>query len=337
MTSRHGLANVGNTCYLNSAFQALLKSQPFVDYMGTEAWKKHLPSDAKWGGLVTATADLVTRLGAPGTELINPSGFVKEFINYARAVNEDIRFGRQADSDEAIELLMDALHTSLGREVHMNIVGTPITTEDKELIQSLTSWTTYFKKTYSPFVENFFGQTQTKVVCEQCKTCSTRYEPWSMLKLPIPGADKVGNPAPSLSECITAAFRTEHLDDYSCEKCAKKGPANIITTVSRFPKHLILVLKRYTNAGSKVRARIAYDENAVPLGPWRAWPSIQGKLTYRVMSTLEHLGGTHGGHYVMRNRESDGWWLYNDGRVQKADGASGPDTYILFLEQIASP
>jgi ubiquitin carboxyl-terminal hydrolase 8 len=304
--------------------------------MGTEAWKKHLPTDAKWSGLVTATADLVTSLGAPGTDLINPSGFVKEFITYARTVNEDIRFGRQADADEAIELLMDALHTSLGREVNMNLVGTPLTTDQKELIQSLTSWTTYFKKAYSPFVENFFGQTQTKIICEQCKTCSTRYEPWSMLKLPIPGAEKVGNPAPSLADCITAAFRTEHLDDYSCDKCAKKGPANIITTISRFPQHLILVLKRYTNAGSKVRARIAYDADQVPLAPWRTW-SLQGTPNYRVMSTLEHLGGSGGGHYVMRNRESDGWWLYNDGRVHKADGASGPDTYILFLEQIASP
>jgi ubiquitin carboxyl-terminal hydrolase 8 len=304
--------------------------------MGTEAWKKHLPAEAKWGGLVTATADLVTSLGAPGTDLINPSGFVKEFITYARTVNEDIRFGRQADADEAIELLMDALHTSLGREVNMNLVGTPLTTDQKELIQSLTGWTTYFKKAYSPFVENFFGQTQTKIVCEQCKTCSTRYEPWSMLKLPIPGADKVGNPAPSLADCITAAFRTEHLDDYSCDKCAKKGPANIITTISRFPQHLILVLKRYTNAGSKVRARIAYDAESVPLAPWRTW-SLQGTPSYRVMSTLEHLGGSGSGHYVMRNRESDGWWLYNDGRVHKTDGASGPDTYILFLEQIASP
>jgi len=304
--------------------------------MGTDAWKKHLPEEAKWGGLVTATADLVTSLGAPGTDLINPSGFVKEFITYARTVNEDIRFGRQADADEAIELLMDALHTSLGREVNMNLVGTPLTTDQKELIQSLTGWTTYFKKAYSPFVENFFGQTQTKIVCEQCKTCSTRYEPWSMLKLPIPGADKVGNPAPSLADCITAAFRTEHLDDYSCDKCAKKGSANIITTISRFPQHLILVLKRYTNAGSKVRARIAYDAESVPLAPWRTW-SLQGMPSYRVMSTLEHLGGSGGGHYVMRNRESDGWWLYNDGRVHKTDGASGPDTYILFLEQIASP
>lgn len=332
MTSRHGLANVGNTCYLNSAFQAFLKTAPLVSYMGTDEWKKH---DKKPSTLAAATAGLVTSLAAPGTDLINPSAFVKEFIAYAASVNEDIRFGRQADADEAIEILMDGLHTHLSREVNMNLVGKPITTDHKELIRSLESWTTYFRKAYSPFVENFFGQTQTKIVCQECKACSTRYEPWSMLKLPIPGADKVGNPAPTLAECLGAIFRTERLDDYSCDKCKKKGSADIITTVSRFPRHLILVLKRYTNAGSKVRARIAYDTDSVGLGPWRAWPALQGVPTYRVMSTLEHLGAAGFGHYVMRHRESDGWWMYNDGRVQKSDGASGPDTYVLFLEMMA--
>jgi ubiquitin C-terminal hydrolase len=107
-------------------------------------------------------------------------------------------------------------------------------------------------------------------------------------------------------------------------------------SISRFPKHLILALKRYTNKGAKVRARIPYDPDSIDMSAFTSWSSIQKKATYRVMSTVEHLGSSRGGHYVMRAREEDAWRIYDDDHVSvcKEGGVAGPDTYMLFLEQI---
>ena len=336
MTSRHGLANIGNTCYLNSAFQALRKTQPFRKYFGTDAWASHRHEDRKGHDLAAHVAELVTTLESPGDKMVIPSKFVRAFVEFANPINEDIRLGAQADAAEAVQILLDGLHSQQAREVLMNIKGSAITDGQKELIKSLESWTTFFRKEYSPLIDAFYGQTQTKVICQACKACSTRYEPWGVLKLPIPGGDKAGNPAPNLNDCIAAAFAPETLDDYVCDACKVKGPARMEHAVSRFPKNLIVSFKRFTNTGAKIRGRLPYDENRIDMSRWRAWERLQPTPTYRVMSTVEHKGGSHGGHYVMRSREDDGWYLYDDSNVHACaeGGTTTPDTYMLFLEQI---
>ena len=337
MTSRHGLANVGNTCYLNSAFQALRHTKAFADYFGTDAWKAHRHEDRKGHALAEHTAEVVTALRESGDRMVVPSKFVRAFIEFARDFNDDIRFGAQADAAEAVQILLDGLHTQQAREVRMDISGVAVTADQIELTKSLESWATFFRKEYSPLIDAFYGQTQTKIICMDCKACSTRYEPWGVLKVEIPGAEKAGSPAPNLQECIASAFGSETLEGYKCDTCKKKGTSRKETAISRYPRNLILSLKRFTNAGAKVRARIPYDENSIDMSHWRSWSSIQGTPKYRVMSTVEHLGSSRGGHYIMRNRDADGkWYIYDDGSVSECreGGAAGPDTYMLFLEQL---
>jgi len=282
-------------------------------------------------------AELVTNLHAPGDRLIIPTKFVRAFVEFAHDINDEIRLGAQADAAEAIQILLDGLHMQQSREVRMQITGAASTPDQAAYIKSLESWSTFFHKEYSPIVDHFYGQTQTSVTCAECKATSTRYEPWSVLKLPIPGGDKQGSTAPSLDQCLAAAVATETLDDYACSACSKKGTAAMTHAISRFPKHMIVSLKRFTNTGSKVRARIPYDPNAIRMDAYRAWPSIQGDIKYRVVSTVEHMGGSRGGHYCMRTREASGDWLvYDDGRHGPSPfgGDAGPDTYMLFLEMV---
>jgi len=341
--SRHGLANVGNTCYLNSAIQALRSTKVFSDYFGTDAWTKHRHEDRRGHELAGHVATLVAALKAPGTTCVNPLNFARAFVKVAHDFNEDIRPGVQADGAEAVQILLDALHSQQAREVNMDIKGVAATADQAELIKSLESWVTFFHKEYSPIIDAFFGQTQKKVKCDACGRCSTTYEPWGVFKVPIPGADKAGAPAPTLQECIAAALAPEKMDDYFCETCAKKGPATIELAISKYPKQMIISIKRFINSGAKVRCRVPYDPDAISLNECRAWPSIQGPQNYRVSSTIEHLGSSRGGHYVMRSREPEkpekpekpsDWYLYDDSRVSlcMAGGVATPDTYVLFLE-----
>jgi ubiquitin C-terminal hydrolase len=100
-------------------------------------------------------------------------------------------------------------------------------------------------------------------------------------------------------------------------------------------------LKRFTNTGAKVRARIPYDEADVDLADWRAWTSLQPReaAAYRVYATIEHLGSCRGGHYIMRSRDNGSWVIYDDAMIHPSPigGAAGPDTYVLFLERKARP
>jgi ubiquitin C-terminal hydrolase len=331
---RHGLANIGNTCYLNSAIQALRHAAPFAAYFGTEAWRAHEHKERKDANLATEVAALVTELDSDGTKPLVPHKFVTAFIKAAH--NDEIRLGVQADAAEALQILLDALHTQQARAVNMMIKGLRTEPKYTEYTKSLQAWSTFFQKEYSPLVENFYGQTQTRVVCGACAAVSTRYEPWSILKLPIPGAETAGAPAPTLQTCFREQFAKEVLEDYACDKCETRGRSDICHAISRMPAQLIVSLKRFTNRGAKVHARIPYDPDSVDLAELLAWPHIQGVCTahYRVYATIEHIGSSRAGHYYMRARQPDDTWLvYDDERVTVSPngGTANPDTYILFL------
>jgi ubiquitin C-terminal hydrolase len=337
---RRGLANVGNTCYLNSALQALRYSRPFAEYFGGEAWLAHRHPDRKGHALtgeVVATLQAMNAPAAAGGRAVIPSKLVREFVMFGHDLNEEIRFGAQADAAEAVQILLDGLHTQQAREVSMIVRGETATPELAEYARGLESWASFFRKEYSPIVENFYGQTQTRIICTDCGENSTRYEPWGILKVPIPGADRVGAPAPSLHDCIASALATETLDDYTCDKCKKRGAARIEHSLSRLPKYLILSLKRFTNTGAKVRARIPYNESDISFAEWRTWPTLQAeKLShYRLYATVEHLGTSRGGHYIMRARDGIQWMVYDDGMCAPSaiGGDAAPDTYMLFMER----
>lgn len=338
-----GLVNLGNTCYLNSTVQCLTNTTLFKD-----EWfdKDHIHPERKGAKLTEEFANLIEELNSTRNKKVNPRMFVKHFIERAHEFNPDIRIGAPADADEAVHIILDSLHVQLARVVQMEISGadnvTLLSQEQLEYVKSLQSWSTFFKLEYSPLINAFFGQTQIKLSCWFCSASSTRYEPWDLLKLEIPGANIVGGPAPSLAECLSSAFASETPDDYTCDMCKKKGTTQKDLSISRFPNTLIISLKRFTNSGAKIRARIAYDADCVDLKKWRTWSQDRDECEYRVVSTIEHIGTSRGGHYFARCRDDDNslkdddnsWKAYDDDSVSPClnGGSATPDTYVLFLE-----
>jgi ubiquitin carboxyl-terminal hydrolase 2/21 len=341
MTSRtqtpaRGLANIGNTCYLNSAVQALRHTRVFQQLFGSDAWATYQHPERRGHDLAVAFSQLMQGFAdKEKTSPIGPMSLVRAFVQIGQDFNDEIRFGAQADAAEAVQIIIDSLHTYLSREVRMDITGTPKSDEMRELIAAHKSWIDFFRKEYSAFLDEFYGQTQTCVTCQSCNARSVRYEPWCVLKVPIPGGDRVGAPAPTLQECIAAAFESEKLDDYSCDACKTRGPATITHALSKLPETVILSLKRFTNTGAKVRARIPYDPEAVSFHTHAAWATIPMKSDYRVTATIEHMGSSRGGHYFMRQRIDDDWFIMDDASVHHSPngGAAGPDTYMLFLSR----
>lgn len=346
MASNRSLANLGNTCYLNSAIQALRHIPLFIKFIKNDdsetSWKKWIHTDRKESHtLLEETSAIINALSVPshpGTTII-PRRFVTSFIQYGRKHSDAIGMGSQADAAEALQLLIDGIHTQLARQVSISLQGN-LSDRPPDVLQyiaSLNSWNSFWSKEYSELLNIFYGQTHTKLICKECSTVSSSYEPWNMLKVSIPGSE--GGRAPTLLECIADTFATEELHDYDCVTCKKKTIASKEHSISRFPPVLILVLKRFTNSGQKIRARIPYDENNLNLSSWRSWTSLQspGKSCYSMCATIEHMGSLRGGHYFMRGKDpiTEEWFTYDDSRVDtsRIGGNASMDTYIHFLER----
>jgi ubiquitin C-terminal hydrolase len=346
-----GLANIGNTCFLNVVLQALRHSPPINTIFLTD--RDVVPreeSDRKQllAAFQTLLRDFWTVRAPPGARpSLVPRGFFHSLHTVLRETDDYwYRPGQQCDAAEALQYIIDSLHGAMYRKVRMEVSGTAVSDEEQSHVKALRSWSEFFGREYSPIVSNFNGQYQIKVTCTNCGNVSERYEPWLMIKAPIPGADVVGGPAPSLRTCLDSAFEPETIDDYACEKCASKQRATKTECISRLPPVTIVSIKRFTNAGHKVRGLIPWDLDSLDFSPWLAFgrdpfSNAPYNAEYMTYAVIEHHGSTFGGHYRMyarRGAGADAWTEYDDSSAihVSPDRVVTPDSYILLLMPKAS-
>ena len=344
-----GLANIGNTCFFNAVLQALRLSPPIGSMFLTER-PIALREKSQRTQLVLAFQRLMQDLwkesppaGVKSTMI--PRGFFQSLFNVLNETNDGwYHKGQQADAAEAIQYILESLHDGIYKSVTMSVSGESSNCEEVSQIKAIESWATYFSKEYSPIIQNFYGQTQIRIQCDKCKSLSERYEPWLMIKAPIPGGDVVGGPAPTLDTCLKAAFESESLDDYECTTCSLReghkvnGKATITNQISRLPPVVILSIKRFTNDGNKVRGKLAWDLDSFDLGSVFAFsrnPFSDNPIhtQYETFAVIEHHGSLQGGHYTMYARQNETWLEYDDNSITDVtpDRVVSADSYILFL------
>lgn len=339
-----GLANVGNTCFLNVILQALRIAPPMVQMTLTDL--EHpivLREESKKRELVVAFQTLMqdfwkARIPEGRQPTMIPRGFVHAFYNVLRNNDDDWHSpGEQSDAAEVLQYILEGMHDGMYKKVRMEVQGDAVTSEDAQQIKAIQSWADFHSKEYSSIIHNFYGQSQITVECTNCSNKNQRYEPWLVIKAPIPGSATAGAPAPSMQDCLAAAFDTETIDDYACEKCKGKHKATITSRISRMPNVLFVSLKRFTNTGHKVRGRIAWDLDCTNFRDFTAFrrdPFSNSTLDpeYETFAVIEHLGGLRGGHYRMYARQGD-WYLYDDSSVHivPPERVVTDDSYIACM------
>lgn len=334
-----GIANLGNTCFLSSSLQALRACPQLVTAILNN--RHRLRSTSKKTALFEAFQALLRDF--EGSSTIVPRGFVAALQHTCHACDDDWYQPRQqADAAECIQYILDALHDAVYRQVLITVEGTARTAADKSQIKGLNAWSTFFAKEYSPVVEHFYGQHQIRIQCTACKYVSERYEPWSTLKLPIPGGDRVGAEIPTFSACVSAAHATETIEEYACDGCKSSQTARITTRISKLPNILVLTLKRFTNTGAKIRGLIPWNLEGEDFAPWMCWSRCPFQNTdaprtvYETFAVVEHLGSSRGGHYrsfAYSNKAAD-WTEYDDDAVRPnipPASVVSADSYVLFL------
>ena len=343
-----GLANLGNTCYLNAILQCLRHVPDLTVFFHkhSESWI-HEGTD-KNATLCRAYKELIEGLwsGSPPGYL-RPGGFLHYFRDALKGTMfEHMIIPQQHDGHEALMFLLDQLHEGMKRPLNINVMAA----EDSPVYAALMAWKEQVAPQYSPIVDYFFGLMEVSVTCKGCGNVSCRYEPFNMLNVDFPNSKDA-----SLDECIDFTFEAESIDEYSCDTCSpdtpkddsvpkpKRHPGVIQRRIWRLPQNLILVVKRFRFETRMTKCNANFSaETTQKFEKWFAptSPESSHHADYTLQSIVDHHGSGNGGHYTAQIKSPiDGLWnMYDDESVAKLrDGSQphlGPMTYILFYRKV---
>lgn len=332
-----GLANLGNTCYLNAALQCLRHVADLTVFFHkhSQDWI-HEEREAN-SDLCRAYKEIVISLwSGTGPAYLKPAGFIHRFRAALKGTTlEFMAAPLPHDSHEALVFLLDQLHEGMKKALKINITAE----ESDPAYKALMFWKNEVAPSYSPIVDYFFGLMEVSVTCSSCNHISCRYEAFNMLKVGFPESKTA-----TLEECIDYEFKGEPLDEYHCEPChtqrKPRGPAVIQRRIWRLPQNLILVLKRFNYDGSKCNANFSADTTQ-QFEKWFAPQSPESSRTadYTLQSIVDHHGHAGGGHYTaqVRNPITALWNMYDDETVTVIrDGEKphlGSMNYVLFYRK----
>ncbi|TVU03880.1 hypothetical protein EJB05_50566, partial [Eragrostis curvula] len=179
-----GLSNLGNTCFMNSAIQALVHTPQLVEYF-LEDYSQEINTEnplGLQGELAIAFGELLRKLWSAGRTSIAPRAFRSKLTRFAPQFSGY----NQHDSQELLAFLLDGLHEDLNRVKKKPYIeakdadGRP----DDEVAEEC--WSYHRARNDSIIVDKFQGQYKSTLVCPVCNKISVTFDPFMHLTLPLP-------------------------------------------------------------------------------------------------------------------------------------------------------
>ena len=221
-----GLANLGNTCFLNAVTQCLTHTPPLASFCLAGEHRK-LSRRGGFDAVYEMGEHICRALGGgdgngKGPRAIAPVSLVKNL----RSVSKTFRKGRQEDAHEFARCVLDAMHK---RQCD---AATPKVKEGSRRSETSFVWRT------------FGGTLRSRITCATCGRASDKFDGLMDLSLDIARAK-------SVSHALKSYVAVEVLDGtnkYKCEMGPGKPHMTRATkqfTIDKAPLILTVQLKRF--------------------------------------------------------------------------------------------
>ncbi|NXP49402.1 UBP2 hydrolase, partial [Heliornis fulica] len=334
-----GLRNLGNTCFMNSILQCLSNTRELRDYCLQNQYLRDLNNNSRMRtALMSEFAKLIQLLWTSSpNDSVSPSEFKTQIQRYApRFVGYN-----QQDAQEFLRFLLDGLHSEVNRVLVRPRASTDTLDHLPDDEKSRQMWRRYQEREDSRIGDLFVGQLKSSLTCSECGYCSTAFDPFWDLSLPIP---KKSYGEVTLMDCLRLFTKEDVLDGDekpTCCRCKARTRCTKKFSIQKFPKILVLHLKRFSEARirtSKLTTFVNFQLKDLDL---REFASQSCNHTvYNLYAVSNHSGTTMGGHYTAycKSPVSSEWHSFNDSRVtpMSSSHVRSSDAYLLFYE-LASP
>ena len=359
-----GFANLGNTCFLNSTLQCLLRTSELRRFL----LKTDLSAAPRVTPVTSALQQLCRKMNAGGaggavssrSGALNPSSF-KQAIGRAYV---SFCGTEQQDAQEFLRITLDAVHEECNK-VRRKVPYVELKDIDREPPQQTAErwWQNHRERHDSVVQDAFCGQFFVRTKCGECGTVSVACEPFLDLSIPI--SRMYGNSSSAKDSSFDAStsgsattihksmedfFGVSKVDSetpFRCSKCAKMVPATREIKIYRLPDVLVIHLKRFRHfrlRSSKIDDFVEFPvgDEQLSMQPYLsdAAPSsssLSGS-SYLLRGVVNHYGSVHGGHYKATVRIDNGpstWVEFNDETASATSrGICSSSAYLLFYERV---
>lgn len=328
-----GLANMGNTCYLNSCMQILSHTSPLNNFLKTNYTNKinRVPDT-----ILLVEWNKLRNLMWSENCTIAPNGFVSAIRKISSIKGQHLFTGfDQNDVSEFLLFMVDSFHNALKREVDIEIYGNAKNSTDLLAVKCYNMLKDMYRKEYSEMIDIFFGISVTQI--KSLKTgyiLSCRPEPFCVLSLSIPN-DKQNI---TLFDCLDEYCKIERLENenaYLNSSTNEKENVDKGVLFWSLPQILIIDIKRYNFTGKKLN-----DLIDIPLENVSFSKYINGynssSYIYDLYGICNHSGGTRGGHYTSYVKvKNSKWYEFNDTMVREInqDNLISNKSYCFFYRK----
>jgi ubiquitin carboxyl-terminal hydrolase 8 len=330
-----GLANLGNTCFINSCMQVLSHTYELNYFLDDEKYKKKLKN--KYDSALLLEWDNLRNLMWNNNCIVSPNKFLNTIHKVAKIKEIEIFTGySQNDLPEFLLFLIDCFHNSISREIKMTISGEAENETDKIAIQCFEMIKNMYSKEYSEVWNLFYAVHVSEIInLETGKQIKITPEPYFMIDLSIPSNNK----SPTLIDCFEHYVEGEILDgENAWYNEETKERINIRKRILfwSFPNILVIDLKRFNAKNQKTQILVTFPLDDLDLTKYVIGYKKES-YHYELYGVCNHSGGVLGGHYTAYVKNANGkWYHFNDTSVSEVglqDSIVSPKAYCLFYRK----
>ncbi|CAD8145529.1 unnamed protein product [Paramecium pentaurelia] len=183
-TYQTGLANFGNTCFMNSAIQILCNTPGFADYILNDIYQFDInlinPQGSN-GEIIQSFAYLIKELKSRKQLCIIANLFKKTFSKFY-----NIYYGNeQHDAAEFLLQLLDAINEDVNLIKKKPYLIMPSSKGREDLVVAIEQWDVHSQRNQSIITQLFQAQFKSKIECPNCKNMSITFDPYMIIQLPL--------------------------------------------------------------------------------------------------------------------------------------------------------
>ncbi|KAL2901392.1 Ubiquitin carboxyl-terminal hydrolase 20 [Bienertia sinuspersici] len=310
-----GLANLGNTCFMNAILQCFTHTVPLVQGLLSLKHEASSHGADEFCVLCAVCHQIEYSLVYSG-RVISPSNLVDNLSH----ISSYFRRYQQEDAHEFLQCLLDKLDSNWSMyEASANDSSWPCDTLVKQI---------------------FGGRIVSQVRCCKCGHNSDTYEPLIDLSLEIEDADSIEDALKS----FTKVESIEETENFTCNSCKEQVKVEKQLMLDQAPSVAALHLKRFKSDGffvEKIDKKVDFPLE-LDLGPYtKDLDDGHENLKYELFAVVVHVGvSSTSGHYFCYIRTSpENWYRFDDSKVTMVDEeiVLCQEAYILFYAKRNTP